>query len=119
MSFISLRSSDRYRDVLGVSANEEHLKITGSRLPSYKQVLLCFLSNYEKIKVNTNKSNSSRPKWEAAKSVAKEVLIHYNKSNIKSQNEKKIAEKIENLYNELQTLSKRKNKNKTENFKKK
>ena len=71
-------SSSRLKDIfgLGPSITQDDLNITGSRLPTSKQVLRCFLShqNYHAEKNLT--------KRDCAKKVLEKVLPFYNKANI-------------------------------------
>ena len=45
----SLRGDDIAAQILGESPGYQHLKLTGSRLPTYNQVLLCLLANTNKL----------------------------------------------------------------------
>ena len=66
------RINDQYiRMLLGTIPSPENLSITGSKLPSKRQVLLCFLSN---LKENGRES--------ALSTTIDNVEKHYNRANI-------------------------------------
>ena len=100
MTLRELRSSNKFKNILSQSPSDEHLQIKGSKLPTHEQVLLCFLANLKKLK--DEKSKVTRVKWEAAKKVVAQVLIHYNKAGIKTKDEKNMAKIIEQLYADFQ-----------------
>ena len=104
MSTGTLRSSDNKLTVLDETPGPDDLKIRGSRLPSYKQVHFCYLSNLEILKENDESKQQSleRP---CAKLVLKEVLYHYTKACIPTQEyEHKMEEKIINFHLEYCSL---------------
>ena len=59
MSTGTLRSSDNKLTVLRETPGPDDVKIRGSRLPRYKQVLLCYLSNLEILKENDESKQQS------------------------------------------------------------
>ena len=75
------RLNDPCLEFLSVSPGPEHLVITGCRLPTYEQVLLCFLANVQKE--SSSKDLKNVPvKRKAASSTALEALVHYDKSKV-------------------------------------
>ena len=62
-----------------------HLEIVGCRLPSYKQVLYCYIANMEKLR---SKDKVSKVERDAANAVVNESLKHYVKAMIPHINEK-------------------------------
>ena len=74
---------DAYQRLYGKSAGPCYLKITGCRLPTYLQVLLCYESNRKKV-IPERKGIKYNYSWkyEAVKLVYEEVKIHYKKSGI-------------------------------------
>ena len=72
-----------YNRLYGTSRGQSYLSITGSRLPTYLQVLLCYESVFEKLKAET-KGTKRNYTWknEALQTVYKEVTDHYKKASI-------------------------------------
>ena len=75
---------------------EEHhgqnLIITGSKLPSFKKVLHCYLAHVDELK--KQQPIASRVKYKAAMKVASEVICFYNKARIPAMQIKCITNKI-------------------------
>ena len=102
---MSTRSSNNSLTVLTETPGPNDVKICGSRLPCYKQVLFCFLSNLEKLKAEDSTNN--RKLYEpCAKLVVEEIVIHYNKTRIPTIHEKKMTEKVLNVNDEYRNLFK-------------
>lgn len=99
MTKISLRSNDRFKDFLSESPDQRHLEISGSRLPTREQVLLCFLANYKKVK--EVQPPVERPMLEAAKPTVEAILIHYKKARIQAKSARNLEKAVEKLYEEL------------------
>ena len=99
------RSSDKPLMIIGETITPENRKITGSRLPSKKQVLMSYLSFSNELKTqdSTRHNKIARP---AAKQVVSEVLPHYEKAGIRTIQEHKMAEKIEALFKEYENVRK-------------
>ena len=94
MSSGTLKSSDNKLMVLRKTPGLDDVKIRGSKLPSYKQILFCYLSNLEILKEN-DELKQQRLERPCAKLVLKEVLYHYMKARISTQEyERKMEEKI-------------------------
>lgn len=72
---------------LGPAITEEDSEINGSRLPTYGQVLRCFLYYYKNQRKGT-----------AAKSVFPKIEMHYIKAGITMSSNCHCCEKIESLY---------------------
>ena len=98
----NLRNHDQYSDILSMSVGIEHLKISGCKLPTYEQVLLCFLAHLKNAKEN---SLQSRPKLLAAKAAVAEALIHYKKARIAVKSQRNLCKDVEKLFEELQEIS--------------
>ena len=49
-SIMATRNSDTRLDIILESPGSEHLRISGIRLPTYNQVLLCYLAYCEKFR---------------------------------------------------------------------
>ena len=94
MSTDILRSSKNKLTVLRETPGPDDVKIQGSRLSSYKQVLFCYLSHLEILKENDESKQQSMERF-CAKLVLKEVLYHYTKACIPTQEyEHTMEEKI-------------------------
>ena len=78
-----LRSSDTCFKLIEISPGTEHLEITGCRLPTYEQVLLSYMSNMNKIR-SENASNKQKLKGVVSNIKAQQVLRHYQKAGIAS-----------------------------------
>jgi hypothetical protein len=72
------------------------LKLAGSKLPTYGEVLNCLLANINCLKICQN--NFSQRKCEAAKEVANQVIIFYKKGGIPTILHKSIADKIRKFH---------------------
>ena len=73
-----------FQCLYGKSPGPSCLKITGCRLPTYLQVLLCLESNRKKKLIAEKKGTKYNYSWkyEAIKLVYEEVTVHYKKSGI-------------------------------------
>lgn len=102
---MATRGSDPRHHVLPTLPSPENLSINGSRLPTYLQVLLCFLANVEDQRRNDTTKNQKLTRICANNAVG-EVLKHYNKARIIHISEHKMAEKVEDLHNAYKGLMK-------------
>ena len=77
------KQKNLYNRLYGTSPGQSYLSITGARLPTYLQVLLCYKSVFEKLKAET-KGTKRNLSWktEALQTVYKEVTYHYKKASI-------------------------------------
>ena len=99
---MSTRSSDKFLQVLPVSPGHDHLEISGSKLPSHEQVLLCVLSHMKILsKSHLGKRKAVR---EASKAAMEQVHVHYNNAKIMTLSNSQICRKIENLYYEFASV---------------
>lgn len=73
--------------------------LTGSKLPTFKEVLMCFLSNMEIVKNNIQLKIGKHAKHQAASAVADEVVKVYSKTRIPMVEKKSIINKILLFYN--------------------
>ena len=90
---MATRAKDPKLDILLESPGEEHLNITGSKLPSYNQVLLCYLAKLNQLR-NEDSSKNTKLTWTAGKFVTSKVLIHYEKAHIPTIKENTLTRKI-------------------------
>ena len=77
------KQKNLYNRLYGTSPGQSYLSITGARLPTYLQVLLCYKSVFEKLKAET-KGTKRNLSWktEALQTVYEEVTYHYKKASI-------------------------------------
>lgn len=101
---MSTRTSDKRLSVLPETPGQEHYEISGCKLPTYKQVLLCYLAHFERLKDSVQKSAS--PKRLAAKAVQEKVLYHYRNAGIDHLSDMRMYEVIEALYHEYTNIRK-------------
>ena len=85
---MSTRNADSKLYILPETPGPESVKICGSRLPIYKQVLFCFLTNLEKLR-NEDKTKNQKAMRSSANLVVAEVLGHYEKACVPVLHEKK------------------------------
>jgi hypothetical protein len=99
------RSLNKPLMIIGQAITPEHKKITGFRLPSKKQVLMCYLSfsNDLRTQDSTRQNKISRS---AAKQIVDEVMPPYEKAGIRTVQDHKMAEKIESLFKEYEKVRK-------------
>ena len=116
-SKMNTRCLDKCKAVLGETAGFQHLTIKGSRLPTYHQVLLCYLANKEKYKLKYGMTAKiQRP---VSKIVVNEVIVHYKKAHIANISLTKMCEKVESLVDDYRNVCKAYNYTMVEKFKKK
>ena len=115
-----LRSSNNYLNILSKSPGNEHLEITGSRLPTYEQVLLCFLSTKEKLNhEGENLMSLKNNNRKIAKMVVSQVILHYQRAGIPTKAENKMTEDIVKLRSDFTLALKTKTEAVKNNFKNK
>lgn len=90
---MATRCKDSKLDILPESPGEHHLKITGSKLPTYNQVLLCYLAKVNELRL-ADSSKNTKLSYSAGTYVASEVLKHYEKAHIPTVIEKQVIKKI-------------------------
>lgn len=76
---------------LGSAISIADAKITGCRLPTYRQILRCLMYNCRVIDEHTGKTSS---KWKAAKTVLSQVSPFYAKAGIPMISENKACQKM-------------------------
>ena len=113
MSKVKLRSKDNCLQILHQSPGPEHLEIAGSRLPTFEQVLLCYIVTMRKKRAEDS-SNKNKLSINVSKIVAAQVIAHYEKGGIEHRNLKVMTEKILQLHGEYYNLTKLTNKNKNQ-----
>jgi hypothetical protein len=89
------RSLDKPLMIIGQAITPEHKKITGCRLPSKKQVLMCYLSFSNDLRTQGTQDSTRQNKISrsAAKQIVDEVMPHYEKAGIHTIQNHNMAEK--------------------------
>ena len=102
---MATRSSNVRLQILPESPSVQHLQIHGTKLPTHLQVLLCYLSNVDKLR---QEDDSKQQKLDriAASMTVKQVLPHYSKSRVPMVQEHKMVEKVIALHKEFANLRK-------------
>ena len=111
---MSTRSTDPRLGILGETPGCDHLAISGTRLPTYKQVLFSYLANVDKLR-REDKSKNEEITWTACKNVVLEVKPHYEKAHVMTVSEKRMTEKVKELNKEYTDLRKVLVKKRTDN----
>ena len=76
------RFSDKRSIILDVTPGEDNQEITSCRLPTYKQVLLCYIAYLEKARADDEKKTVKLKKI-VAKCVGKKPLFTLKKQTLK------------------------------------
>ena len=100
-----LRCSNTNVQLLSVEPGPAHLEISGCKLPTYEQVLLCFLAHLRSTRENVSWQN--KVIWRTAEAVKEKVLDHYRKANIKHVSEINFCQAIIKFYREYCDRKKR------------
>ena len=79
MSSTLTRGSDVLLGILSETPSQDHLLITGCKLPTCKQILFCHLANIEKLRAEDNTKNKKIIRL-AANKVINEANTFYQKS---------------------------------------
>jgi hypothetical protein len=79
--------------------------ITGCRLPTRKQVLLCFIAHKDEMRIN-DATSSKKVLRAAANATTEVVLPFYEKARIPSLSPNKIAQEILKYYEEFKSMLK-------------
>ena len=90
-------SRDKSVLILTESPGLEHLTIGGCKLPTFKQVLLCFLANRDRFLQETPGQNKD-VRRKTAKVVAQEVMGHYLRASIPCISKLNACNKVEDLF---------------------
>ena len=98
---MSTRSKDKHLEILHQSPDLSILEIPGCKLPTYKQILICFLSHQSHDSTNQQKSL-----WSTAASVASKALIHYRKGNIPHLTLRRMTSKILEFIKKYKSINK-------------
>ena len=102
---MATRNCDKRLLILSETPGFQHLEINGNKLPTYKQVLFCYMSCIEKKRLEDT-TKKVKIKRESAKYVVKEVLKHYERACVPTILEKTMADKVEGLWEEYHRLMK-------------
>ena len=78
---MATRASDTRLSVLHDTPGTEHLQICGVRLPTYNQVLLCYLAHMDKHR-REDKSKMMKLSRLSSNCVVAKVVEHYQKAHI-------------------------------------
>ena len=113
-----LRSSESCLRILIQSPGVEHLDITGARLPTYEQVLLCYMSNMDKFRADDAYKNMKLSRV-VSKVVIDRVIIHYQKAVIATKQHHKMAEGIEKIQSEFVKMQENMTLNRIQEFRQK
>ena len=105
-AIMGTRSCDKRQSILTETPGFQHLEIHGNRLPTYQQVLLCYLSHIEKSRLENTAQRNVKLSRISANCVVIEVLKHYEKAHIIAIQTHKMAEHIESLHTEFGKLMK-------------
>ena len=95
----STRKSDPRLEVLEESPGYTDLIITGSKLPTYKQALFCYLSKVTELRRNDPTKNCKLA-YPAAQYVVQQILPHYQKAHVPVISEIKMAQKVMSFHGE-------------------
>ena len=91
---MSTCSADNKLCILPETPGLESINTFGARLPTYKQILFCVLTNLEKLR-NEDKTKNKKAMRSCANSVVAEVLAHYKKAQrVLALHEKKLRKKL-------------------------
>ena len=90
---MATRGKDKKLDILPESPGDEHLQISGAKLPSYKQILLCYLSKLKQLR-NEDLSKNTKLSTTAGKHVACQIIHHYENAHIPTMLEKNMIQYI-------------------------
>ena len=110
-----LRSCDNRLNVLSVSPGEQHLEITGSKLPTYEQVLLCYMATMRKFRAEDGTKNTKLTAI-VSNAVFEKVRLLYLKANIPMKVPINCAKDIRMINDEFKSVNKRKNAGRVEKF---
>lgn len=102
---MATRGSDPLLDLLKVSPGQTDLSITGSKLPTYKQVLLCLLAKIQQLRLNDSTKNTKLLNTVAAY-VESDISSHYRKGHIQTILHKNMIKKIVNFHEEFRKVQK-------------
>ena len=97
MPHLLTRESNTCLKICGESFGCQHLKILGTRLPTYKQVLFCYLANRCLVR-EQDESKRENVEFQACNNVIKEVILHYEKAGIQHKDKKCLKRDILKYY---------------------
>ena len=101
---MATRSADKRLSVLLETPGEEHRNISGCKLPTFKQVLLCFLAHLDVVRDSLRIAQAARRS--AAKIVQEKVIYHYRNAGIDYISNKRMCDKIVELHTEYTNIRK-------------
>lgn len=110
-----LRSSGNHLQVLGTSPEDGHMEITGIKLPTYEQVLLCYMATMGKKRAEDATKNAKLVPI-VCNLVFEKVRIHYEKANIPIKPINKCGQDIMKLNEEFRQVNKNKYPKRIEEF---
>ena len=80
---MTTRSTDVRLAIFPETPGIEYLQIYGTKLPTHLQVILCYMALLEKLR-REDETKQKKLYHFAANLVVKEILTHYQKSQIKT-----------------------------------
>ena len=102
---MATRSSNSRLQILNETPGQQCLNIAGTRLPTNKQVLLCYIATSDKMRQEDISKNNPVKKL-ALKSVINEISLHYHKANIQMVSDVMVAKKIKALHKDYEAIMK-------------
>lgn len=111
---MSTRSANSPLNLIREAPGTEHLVIAGRKLPTFKQVLLCFLAHRDKAR-REDESKKRRITRKALDAVIDQISTHYKNAGIDIAPHLILHNRITALYNEFVNLRKIVRKNRKTN----
>ena len=102
---MSLRKDHRHF-LIGPSVTIDDKDIKGSKLPSKRQVIRCFLYYKDELQNESSSSSVKQLLRRAAQKVVDQVLVYYGKARIPTIAWKKMVTKVIDYYEEMKQLLK-------------
>ena len=112
------RSLNKHILILGTSPGAKNKDIHGAKLPTFKQVLLCYLANMENLR-NQDTSRIQKLRHKVVDIVVKNIIPHYHTAGIQMKANKTMKDDVIKLHNEYMTIKKSMRQNKILQFQEK
>ena len=101
---MAIRSADKRLSLLQQTPEQEHRDISGCKLPTFKQILLCFLAHLDTVKDTLRIAQAA--KRSAARIVREKVIFHYRNAGIDYISKMRKCDKILELHTEYINIRK-------------
>ena len=101
---MAIRSAAKRLSLLQQTPEQEHRDISGCKLPTFKQILLCFLAHLDTVKDTFRIAQAA--KRSAARIVREKVIFHYRNARIDYISNKRMWDKILELHTEFTNIRK-------------